>query len=508
MPEAHSIDILSSISGLSSVQNTMVFLALFAIVFYLLGLVIARWLKHQIKVKLGWVSHVFVLCLAITAARSVAQVNFSGAKEIALVAAITAAFPLNALLHRFIWPLYGYPGENARIPNFLPQVAGIIIVGAALFTGLALFYHITIPGLLAGSGLIAIVVGLALQDTLGNIFAGFGLQAGRAYRVGDWLLLDGQHVEVVEINWRSTRLRNNDAVSLDIPNAQLAKATIVNLYYPTPLHGRRIRVSVDDRVPPNDVKDALIKATASAPGVLSDPPVTVFLVDFGEACVRYEIRFWLIDGRQYAQIQDSVRSNIWYELERRGIQLAYPIQTVQLERESRGRRDRQIDLNLLTRQPLFGSLDSELLNQLANGAKRIRFGKGEQIIRQGEQGDSMFILEQGQAEVLVQKDGYSLSVGGLSAGDCFGEMSLLTGEQRSATVVATVDCEVVEIQKNTIAPLLREHPSLANSLSETLATRKATTETELAKNRIGGPALATNEIKEGFLRKLRQFFEL
>jgi CRP-like cAMP-binding protein len=252
----------------------------------------------------------------------------------------------------------------------------------------------------------------------------------------------------------------------------------------------------------------LIKATASAPGVLTDPPVTVFLVDFGEACVRYEIRFWLIDGRQYAQIQDSVRSNIWYELERRGIQLAYPIQTVQLERESRDRRDRQIDLNLLTRQPLFGSLDSELLNQLANGAKRIRFGKGEQIIRQGEQGDSMFILEQGQAEVLVQKDGYSLSVGGLSAGDCFGEMSLLTGEQRSATVVATVDCEVVEIQKNTIAPLLREHPSLANSLSETLATRKATTETELAKNRIGGPALATNEIKEGFLRKLRQFFEL
>jgi small-conductance mechanosensitive channel/CRP-like cAMP-binding protein len=508
MPEEQSIDILLAISGLSPIQNTALFLFLFSVVFYLIGLVIARWLKYQLKVNLDWASHIFILCLAITTAGHVAHSSFPGAKEIALIAAITAAFPLNALLHRFVWPLYGYPGETARIPNFLPQVVGIVIVGAALFTGLALFYNITIPGLLAGSGLIAIVLGLALQDTLGNIFAGFGLQAGRAYRVGDWLLLDGQHVEVVEINWRSTRLRNNDAVSLDVPNAQLAKATIVNLYYPTPLHGRRIRVSIDDRVPPNDVKDALIKATAASSGVLNEPPVTVFLVDFGEGCVRYEVRFWLIDGKQYAQIQDSVRSNIWYELERRGIQLAYPVQTVELVRDFRGKKDGQIDLSLLARQPLFSSLRSDLLSQLASGAKRVRFGKGEQIIRQGDQGDSMFILERGQAEVFVQKDGYSFSVGALSVGDCFGEMSLLTGEQRSATIVANVDCEVVEIQKNTVAPLLREHPELANSLTETLATRKATTETELAKNRILGTTLEPNEIKEGFLRKLRQFFEL
>ena len=235
-------------------------------------------------------------------------------------------------LRRFVWPLCGYPGEKARIPSFLPQVVAIMVFVFATFFGLAAFYHVTITGLLTGSGVIAIIIGLALQETLGNIFAGFGLQAGRAYRVGDWLIVDGKHVEVVELNWRSTRFRNNDDVSFDIPNSQLAKATIVNLYYPSRRHAARVRVSVDHRVPPNEVKDAMFQAASAAPGVLRDPPVKVFLIDFAESAVQYEIKFWLMDGKLFADIIDGVRTNVWYELNRRGIRLAFSTQQIELVR--------------------------------------------------------------------------------------------------------------------------------------------------------------------------------
>jgi CRP-like cAMP-binding protein len=148
------------------------------------------------------------------------------------------------------------------------------------------------------------------------------------------------------------------------------------------------------------------------------------------------------------------------------------------------------------------------VDHLALGSRRIRFGKGEKIISQGEAGNSMFILSQGKAEVQVAREGRSQSVGNLVAGDCFGEISLLTGEPRSATILATLDCEVLEIDQETIGILLREHPELAESLSETVVARRSATETQLASAPANGDSPGTDTTKEGFLRRLRKFFQL
>jgi potassium efflux system protein len=490
------------------VQTPGILLVLLSLLFYLCLLVTGRWLKRRLNVGLGWTSHLCIACLSLLAASEILQVPFLGREAVGLLAAVTVAFPINALLSRFVWPIYRYPGEGSRIPSFLPQVVGIVVFLLATCFGLALFYHITVAGLLAGSGLIAIIVGLALQDTLGNIFAGFGLQAGRAYRVGDWLIIDGRHVEVVEINWRSTRFRNNDEVSFDITNSQLAKATIVNLYYPSPRHAARVRVSVDHRVPPNEVKDAMIHAASTANGVLQDPPVKVFLIDFAESAVQYEIKFWLMDGRVFPDIIDGVRTNVWYELNRRGIRLAFSTQQIEIARNGKSTGRAPIDPMFLAEQPLFACLDHDQLARLAAGARTIRFGRGEQIIRQGDTGDSMFILSRGTAEVLAEKEGRSWPVATLNAGDCFGEISLLTGEQRSATVIAKSDCEVVEIEKQTIGLLLREHPELADSLSETVVARRSATAMQLANTPENGENLQFVSSKESFLKRLRQFFRL
>jgi small-conductance mechanosensitive channel len=138
----------------------------------MLGLLIGGFLKLRLKVGIGWTYQIFSSATAVCLACATLHVDIPGRQLLALAAIFFAAFPLNALLYRFLWPLYGYPGENARVPPFLPQIASLLLIATALFTGLSLIYGVTLPGLLAGSGLVALVLGLALQDTLGNIFAG------------------------------------------------------------------------------------------------------------------------------------------------------------------------------------------------------------------------------------------------------------------------------------------------------------------------------------------------
>jgi small-conductance mechanosensitive channel len=475
---------------------------------YLVGLLVGRLCKRRFNIRLGWTYQVFILAAAIGTAALILHIQIPGARTLGLIAVFTAAFPLNAVLYRFLWPMYGYPGERARIPSFLPQIVAIIVTITALFVALGVFYQVTVPSLLASSGLIAIVIGLALQDTLGNIFAGLGLQAGKAYRVGDWLIVDGKHLEVVEIQWRSTRLRNNDAVTFDIPSNQLAKATIVNLYQPTRVHAMRVSVSIPYAVPPNTVKQALLKAASSAAGVLAEPAPYVFLMNFGDSGIAYELRFWLNDAARYPKIIDGVRTNVWYELNRQQIEFAFPVRRVEMNTPTDSDRETRVATNLLLVQPLFIGMQADELEELAKSTIHLRFGAGEKIIEQGKPGKSMYILADGSAEVKVEHNGELVRVGRLGQGDCFGEISLLTGEPRTATVIAESDCEVVKIEKSAMRALLLQHPRLAETLSETLAARRTELEAEINAYRTDQPIAPSGATKESFLARLRQFFEL
>src|SRR6266550_4326819 len=157
-----------------------------------------------------------------------------------------------------------------------------------------------------GSSVIAIILGIAGQNLLGAIIAGIQLQISRPYKVGDWLQVNERFAEVMEINWRSTRLRTNDGIYLDIPNNEIVRQTIVNLHYPTQVHAMRIRVGVEYKNRPNRVKDALFRATSSADGVLAEPKVRIFLVDFADFAVIYEIKFYMGNHSRINEINDAV----------------------------------------------------------------------------------------------------------------------------------------------------------------------------------------------------------
>jgi CRP-like cAMP-binding protein len=244
--------------------------------------------------------------------------------------------------------------------------------------------------------------------------------------------------------------------------------------------------------------------------VLAIPAPKVYLKDFADSAVVYEIKFWLEDESIFNDIVDGIRTNIWYTAQRHGIRIPFPIRTVQLERSKHQAHDAMTVARACVRkQPFLQLLDEAQLEKLLAHAKFLRFGRREKVIVQGAAGESMFILLNGEANVYVQANGADTLVATLRTGDYCGEMSLLTGAPRSATVIASTDCEMWQIGKEILAEILQENETLVQQLSELLAQRRMETEGIVASSSESAQlATKQKEYTEGFLKKLYSFFEL
>jgi small-conductance mechanosensitive channel/CRP-like cAMP-binding protein len=480
---------------------------------YFATLTVGRILKRRAGVSLGLPFQLFCITVAFYVALGFYGVHVSWRSHVDAVAILLTTAFIVALIDRWLWDAYFEKKRQTPIPQFLRQVVALFIYLISLLIILSVVYHAEgqLKALLAGSGVAAIVLGFATQDLLGGIIAGIALQISKPYKVGDWLKVEDQFAEVMEVNWRSTRFRTNDGIYLDIPNYTIARGTIINLHYPTNIHAMRIRIGVDYDMPPNRVKDALFNAAASADGVVTPPPPKIFVVGFADSDVTYEIKFWLGNHAAYNDICDSIRTNIWYEFKRQGIPIPFPSRTVYLERK----RHKMVSEGLanassiLRGEPLFACLDNGQLENLVRDARVIHYGRGERIIEEGAEGNSMFIVLRGSVHVSVMRNGAPIRLGGMNKGDCFGEMSLLTGERRSATIRADGDCDVLEISKEAMGEIMRDSPQCVTRLSEILASRKLEGE-GILKDATQGQENANKEreYRATFLRRLRVVFEL
>lgn len=480
---------------------------------YLLALTAGRFLKRKAGVRFGILYQLFCLALAFYAALHVWGLESSWKDHVGAALLLLSVGVLVALIDRYLWDSYFEQRRQIVIPKLLRDTVAMLLFLIALLFVLSFGYEAQaqLKGVLAGSGVLAIILGFAAQNLLSSLVAGMSLQIQRPYKVGDWLKVGDTYGEVMEIRWGATRLRTNDSIYLHIPNNEIVKQTITNLNYRNPVHAMRIQVGADYTVPPNRVKDALLRAATQATRVLTEPSPKVFLKDYGESSILYEIKFFMTSHAFYNEVCDAVRTNIWYEFRRRKINIPFPIRTLQVQRKpaspTQGLQDKAREM--LRLEPLFSCLGDQQINGLVENADVHHFGRGEALIEEGTEGESMFVLLHGAAHVSVAKNGAAVRVSTLRRGDCFGEMSLLTGEKRTATVRAEGDCEVLEISKQVMGELLRTSPQCLEQLSALLAQRRIVTEGALKE--AFQPDLHPNreaEYTASFVSRLRSFFEL
>lgn len=488
--------------------------AVIGLAIFVAGIGLGRWLKRRAGVRLGFFYLLFCAVLVVWL-----SVEFEGgefAYRPNVLRALRAACVLLgtlfvlALVRRYFWELWFEKQRKVKAPKFLSQLVGLMVFLVAVFFVIGGIYGYSIEGAIFGSTVVVGIIGFAMQDLLGNIIAGLALELSKPFKTGDWLIVDGQRAEVVEVNWRSTRLRTNDDVYLDLPNKSMVGGKITNLTYPTKQHAIRLTVGFEYQTPPNFVKDILTHATAEVPGVLSKPAPKVFLSEFMDSRIEYEIKFWIEDESKFSDIMDGIRTNVWYTAKRHDIRVPFPVRTVQIERPP----TKTVDAGASTRakvrqQPLLQLLDDEEANKLLKSARLLHFGRGEKVLQEGDPGESMFILVSGQAAVLVRSGDHDTLVATLHPGDYCGEMSLLTGEPRSATVVARTDCELWEIDKPVLAELLQKNATLVQKLGDLLANRRLEREGVLSSE--AEKAQLQEREKEyaaSFMKKLCSFFKL
>lgn len=482
-----------------------------ALAIYVVVLWIGRILKRRLNVPLGWIYHLFAISLALFVPAQLPWVVFPSTEN-ALCGLTVMSFSIVLVIfvrHYFFGAIFRQR-QNTSVPKFLSEIVSVGIIGVAIFFVLDGIYGVEVPGLLAGAGVVGIVLGLALQDTLGNVFSGFAIYFGGQFKTGDWLLIGEDHAQIVETNWRSTRLRTLDDVYFDIPNSNITKDKVINFNYPTNLHGQLLEIGLDYDTPPEKVKTVLIDAALNCPHVLKSPAPNVYLKEFGNWSITYQLRFWLDDHSLYRDAFSEMRMSLWYALRRHKISIPYPIQgEYHYEAPVSSDDDKEVIRRALSGVPFYSCLSDMQVDQLVCGARLVTFGKDEAIIRQGEDAGPMYMLVDGRAEVFVEINGAVKSVARIGAGDSIGEVSVLTGEPRSATVRALGHCCAVEVGKETLAVLLEASPELLHRLSDLLAKRRMQNE-GIAAEASGATNLAEKQedYRAGFLKKLKSFFEL
>lgn len=369
------------------------------------------------------------------------------------------------------------------------------------------FYSdVNLGALFTTSAIFGVIIGLALQDTLGNFFAGISLHADRPFQVGDVIVVGQQkHTGVVEgITWRAIKIRTFQNHIVLVSNSNAAKEAI-EVCPRENLNARLVYFSTLYTDSPAKTIHVAREAVRDADNVSPKITPIVRIRDLGESAIDWEIKYWLEDFAKYNDTDALVRQRVWYALRRSGLTFAFPTRTLHLERKVMTRPvtlEEQI-ADRLSAVDIFAPLSTEELRQLATGTVGHVFAPGETLIRAGDEGSSMFVVHNGRVQVQVSDNGRPRTVAVLTEGNFFGEMGLFTGEPRTASVVAMEETEVLEIGHVAMKRIFETNPDLAESISWTIAERKAS----LA---AGSHQVAQASIEEsaGLLSSIKRFFGL
>lgn len=391
--------------------------------------------------------------------------------------------------------------------SLLKTILSIVIYIVAFFIIFQTQYPgVSLTPLFTGSTILGIVVGLALQDTLGNLFAGLALQADQSFEVGDVIAIPNRGTGVVEgVSWRGVKIRTFQNKLVIISNAALGKESI-EVAPRNNLNARIVFFSTVYSASPvhtaHRVRDAIRQNENVSPKMR---PI-VRIRDLGADGIDWEVKYWLEDYSKYNDTDALVRQRIWYVLQREKIDFAAPTLAVHMEAKPEGITQEEA-VNTITEHlaqvSIFSPLSDDEIEKLANASSSRVYAPGEAIVRMGQEGNSMFVIIRGNVKVQVPEKSYQKTINKLKENDFFGEMSLLTGEPRSATVIAEEETEVLQIKKEGLKPLFEDNPVLVQSIYELIEERR---QILMAVQAADEDSQA--ETRKGAMRSIRKFFGL
>ena len=363
------------------------------------------------------------------------------------------------------------------------------------------FSDLSFGALLSGSALLGIILGLALQDTLGNLFAGISLHADKPFQVGDVLAVGPFSGVVESITWRAVKIKSFSNHTVLVSNATIAKENFTVCPRDN-ANARIVFFSAAYSDSPVRVIHAVRESIRECENVLRYMTPVVRIRGYGESGIDYEVKYWLSDYARYNDTDALVRQRIWYAFRRAGLTFPYPTRTVHVM-PAEADVDRQESLTeRLSGVDIFAPLSADELEALAANASGRVFAPGETIIRAGDTAASMFVVHRGSVDVRVDQNGETRTLKRLHEGDFFGEMGLFTGEPRTANIVAAEETEVLEIDHTAMRGLFENNPDLVEALSHVINERRAGLAAGVAS------AAGEAETPASLLDKIKRFFRL
>ncbi len=431
---------------------------------------------------------------------------------IAIALIVLGTLFVDRLLRRFYWHGYLKRRLGRDTPALIQDIVTILLVAIGLSVGLTFVAGLSVAGIVTASGATAIILGIALQAVIQDLFSGLAINFEGSYAIGDWLTVYTDQVpepiygRVTHISWRSTSLELEDGRRVMVPNHIATSNPVMN--HSRPLEPKRLSVEIclDNRIPTERAIDMLLGEAFKAirkPGLARHPEPSVLVTRMDADAIYYEIRFYHSPAEIEPSLARSVVLTVLMDVLQQS-ELATPVTQVEMTKPPHVtfEFDEEEERGLIEHAPLFeGSLESEHLAILLSNCRPAELSAGSVLMKQGEAGSSMFIIMEGAANVTIRGDsGQSHEVNILATGDVVGEMSLMTGAPRNATVTALTRVRVLEVTKNTIELLLQKSPNLAERFSKVLMERQAQN-AELA-----GRMIRRDEVQQDLLARITAFF--
>ncbi len=386
--------------------------------------------------------------------------------------------------------------NRAHVPKLLRDLIRFALVALGAAIVLSTVWGADLGGVVAALGVGSIVLGLALQDALGNLFSGLALLIEQPFAVGDWIQVGDDIGKIVEVNWRAVHLITREQELIIVPNSILAGQTLQNFRRPQRLHVELVDLGFSYDDPPNVVKQVLKETALNTSGVLTEPAPVVQTISYDDSSIGYRVRLFLADYEQVPKVRDDFMSRVWYAAQRNKLNIPFPIRTVYHQPVNQPTFEDLVAERVLKLRslPLFLTLDTHELEILARTSELRNFGQGEPVIRQGEQEIRMHMLVRGRVEVTMPNNaGVNVAIAALEQGNFFGESALLSRPSTTVNIVAKEDVEVLLLETQTLQQVLNRNPHILANIDSVIEQRRGGSSSPSPGGAPGGGSLADKE---------------